>query len=376
MNTAAFADATTDAPAIPGAGDGLTPAWVTQALVAGGWRNARVEALEMQRIGEGVGVLAELYRLRPTYAPQSAGGPASMIAKLRSSSPQVRELCAAYGMYERETRFYRDIAGAVGLRTPEPYFCAFDAATGDFVILMEDLAPAASPDQIAGISLVELTAAVDAIATLHAHWWGDPRLAELRAIMPSAAEPPYAYVAENYRACLPAALAGLRARGHEPLARVAENIGGAIEAMLAAITTEPVTLAHGDFRVDNLMFRQTPAGPALTVVDWQVVMQVRGPFDLGYLMGGAAPTHLRRAQEMALLRRYHDTLTRHGVTGYSFEACQLDYRRAVLFSLVYWVEGFPVADRANPRSAALFDCWADRLAAAVQDLSLEAIVGA
>ncbi|HEX4196668.1 MAG TPA: oxidoreductase family protein [Caulobacteraceae bacterium] len=372
--TAARLDAAT--PVIPQAPDGLTAAWVTQALAAGGRPDAHVVAVEMERIGEGIGVVAELHRLRLSYAPNGGAGPATLIAKLRSSSPEIREVCAAYGMYERETRFYQEVAGAIALRTPAHYFSAFNSATGDFVILMEDLAPAVSPDQVAGISLDELTAAIDGIATLHARWWADPRLAELRPVMPPVAEAPYAHVAENYRACLPAALEGLKGRGHAGLARIAAKVGHAIETLLAAIAAEPLTLNHGDFRVDNLMFRQTPAGPELTVIDWQVVMQARGPFDVGYLMGGAVPTALRRAKETALLRRYHDKLTRSGVAGYSFDQCHRDYRRAMLFSLVYWVEGYPVIDRENQRTVALFDCWSDRLAAAADDLDLELLVEA
>lgn len=372
---AAAARLTAATPVIPQTPDGLTAAWITQALAAGGRPDADVVAVEMERVGEGIGVVAALYRLRLAYAPNGAG-PATLIAKLRSSSPEIREVCAAYGMYERETRFYQEVAGAIALRTPAHYFSAFDPASGDFVILMEDLAPAVSPDQVAGIALDELTAAIDGVASLHARWWADPRLAELRPVMPPVAEAPYAYVIENYRACLPAALDGLKARGHTRLARVAAKVGDAIETLLAAIAAEPLTLNHGDFRVDNLMFRQTPAGAELTVIDWQVVMQARGPFDVGYLMGGAVPTELRRAEETALLRRYHDRLTRGGVTGYSLDQCRLDYRRAMLFSLVYWVEGYPVVDRENQRTVALFDCWSDRLAAAADDLDLEQLIEA
>lgn len=192
--------------------------------------------------------------------------------------------------------------------------------------------------------------------------------------MPSAADQPYCNVDATYRASLPAALEGLKTRGHDDLARIGGKLGRAVEELLLAITAEPLTLCHGDFRVDNLMFRPTPSGPALTVVDWQIVMQARGPFDVGYLMGGAVPTHMRRAEEMRLLRRYHDRLTGLGVTDYSFDECLLDYRRAMLFSLVYWVEGYPVADKDNPRAVALFESWADRLAAAADDLRLEGLV--
>ena len=60
------------------------------------------------------------------------------------------------------------------------------------------------------------------------------------------------------------------------------------------------------------------------------------------------------------MHRDHDKLTRLGVSGYTFEDCLLDYRRAVLVGLNYRVQGYPVADLANPRTAALFDSGADR----------------
>jgi hypothetical protein len=286
----------------------------------------------------------------------------------------VREIVAAYGFYEREMRFYREVAPTIELSTPEHYFSAFDAASGDCVILMEDVAPAESPDQVVGIPLDMLTEAIDGVAALHARWWRDPGLADLAAIMPPACEPPYSNVPHNYRAYLPASLEGLRARGEHDLARVATKLGAGIDRVMEVMAAEPRTLAHGDFRTDNLMFRRGEAGPKLTVVDWQIVMQARGPYDVGYLMGGAVETGMRRAEEMRLLRRYHASLVRRGVAGYAFEDCFTDYRWAVLVGLNYWVQGYPVSDQANPRAVALFDSWAQRLDAAVKDLGLEALL--
>jgi hypothetical protein len=360
------------APSIPPASSGFTPAWITQALAAGG-RFGVVTGVESERIGEGIGLLAELYRLRLTYEAGNAG-PTSVIAKLHSSNREVREIAAAYGFYERETRFYSEVAKTIELRTPEHYFSAFDSASGDAVILMEDLAPAVSPDQIAGLSLTELTAAVDSIATLHGRWWNDPRLGALREIMPTIAEPPYSYAVQNYRSSLSVACDALKSLGHENLARLANRLDPLLEQMLQTLATGPLTLNHGDFRTDNLMFRQTKTGRELTVVDWQIVMQVRGPYDLGYLIGGAVPVSLRRAEEMNLLRRYHNRLLDLGVTGYNFADCLLDYRRAVLLGLANWVEGYPLVDQNNARAVALFGNWATRVAAAIDDLDLEGLV--
>ena len=371
---AADDEARAAAPAIPKTKDDLSAGWVAQALAAGGRPGCKINAVQMRRIGEGVGMLTELYRLDLTHARGGASGPASVIAKLHSSQPQARELCAAYGFYEREMRFYQDIAATIELRTPAHYFSAFDAVSGDCVILLEDLAPAKSPDQVAGIPLAMLTCAIDGAAALHARWWDDPRLDELRGSMPSFADPPYVNSIDIYRACLPAGLARLKALGQHDLARVAEKLGLAIERLIRDASSGPLTLNHGDFRADNLMFRQTSGGLELTVVDWQIVMQSRGPFDVGYLMGLAVPVELRRAEQGALLRRYHDKLIQSGVKSYSFEDCLLDYRRAVLIGLSYWAQSFPTIDLQNARAVALSDGWAERLSAAISDLGLEALL--
>jgi aminoglycoside/choline kinase family phosphotransferase len=156
--------------------------------------------------------------------------------------------------------------------------------------------------------------------------------------------------------------------------RIATKFGVAIDRLMVDLAAAPRTLCHGDFRTDNLMFRLTPAGPKLTAIDWQIVMQARGPYDVGYLMSGAVDIEMRRANEDRLLRRYHDGLVSRGVTGYDFETCREDYRRAILVGLNYWVQGFAVSDQSIPRAVALFDSWAERLDAAVKDLGLEALV--
>lgn len=361
------------APGIPRTPEGFTPDWVT-AVIAAKAPGSRVSGVTATRIGEGVGILAELYRLDLTYAPGSPAGPASVIAKLHASNPDVRQICAAYGFYEREVHFYRDIAPTLQIGVPGTHHAAFDPASGDAVIVMANLAPAVSPDQVAGIPLEKLTAAIDAAAALHALWWRSPDLAKIRGIVPASNEPPYSSVPDIYRAYLPAALAGLEARGLPDLARAATRLADSLGDLMHAFAAEPLTLCHGDFRVDNFMFTEGSSGLGLTIIDWQIMMQARGPYDIGYLMGGAVQTELRRSAEDGLLRRYHDRLVAGGVRDYSFEDCRLDYRRAIAIGLNYWVQGVAVADPNNARAMALFDCWASRLDAAFGDLGVEALI--
>ena len=55
--------------------------------------------------------------------------------------------------YEAEVRFYRDVAGTVGIRTPRCHFAAIDVSTGWFTLVLDFL------DSRTGRTLAETLAA-------------------------------------------------------------------------------------------------------------------------------------------------------------------------------------------------------------------------
>ena len=77
----------------------------------------------------------------------------------------------AMGFYEREVRFYAQLAAKSPLRTPRCYFSALDGEQGLSMLLLEDLAPARNGSWVAGCSVEEAEAVVRAIAPFHARWW-------------------------------------------------------------------------------------------------------------------------------------------------------------------------------------------------------------
>ena len=81
------------------------------------------------------------------------------------------------GYYECEHRFYTEVATGCGLRTPQTWFSAADAATGRYALLIEDLGAYERIDQLDGADPAHAAAVVDALAALHAQWWASPRLA-------------------------------------------------------------------------------------------------------------------------------------------------------------------------------------------------------
>ena len=101
-------------------------------------------------------------------------GTVSIVAKVPSGDPVSRATATAQHLYEREVDFYRHLARTVSIRTPACHHAAFDASTGGFLLLLENLAPAASADQLDDLSPSRAIVAVRELAGLHAPYWGDP----------------------------------------------------------------------------------------------------------------------------------------------------------------------------------------------------------
>ena len=119
-----------------------------------------------------------------------------------------------------------------------------------------------------------------------------------------------------------------------------------------------LTITHGDFRVDNMMFAGRGEGRQLTVVDWQTVGLGGGTADVAYFLGGSLPPELRRATESQLLGRYRDALAEYGIS-YPPDACWADYRRHSWGGLVMAVIAGMLVSRTE-RSDAMFVTMANR----------------
>ena len=102
-----------------------------------------------------------------------------MIAKLPSPDPTSRATGIGLRNYEREVCFYLEIAPTVDIRVARCYHAEWDAGTGDFVLLMEDLAPAEQGNQISGCDSDQARIAVLELAKLHGPRWGDPALDDI-----------------------------------------------------------------------------------------------------------------------------------------------------------------------------------------------------
>jgi hypothetical protein len=357
MTTAAF----------PTTVDALTPSWLTMALrEQAGLGDASVTAVRAEPIGQGVGILCQLARLHLTYDDSNVEAPATVIAKIPTLEPQTRQMVALFQFYEREVRFYRELAPRVSLPVARCYYAAHDPGSNDFVLLIEDLGDARIGDQLESCSIEDAERVIDELARLHAAWWNAPELEALDWVPDANSE-----VNRSGLMLYPMAWPMWKERFGEAVServiRAGEALGARYPEILDRLVAGPRTLCHGDCRLDNLFFATDPTHPALRAIDWQIAIRGVGTYDVGYFMTQSLSVDTRRAHEMALLRRYHAALVAGGVTDYGFDQLLEDYRWTALFCFAYPVMGGGLGNLSNERGMALGAAMTARSAAAIED---------
>jgi len=296
-------------------------AWLT-AVLQGAGVDAVVGSFSAANVGSGQ--IGESVRFKLAYERGGKTAPASIVGKFPSPDPDSFRTGVMLGNYVREVNFYRDLADSALISTPTCYLSTADEATGEFVLMMEDLAPAEQGDQLQGVSLERARLAVVEAARLHASHWADPAIDDLPWISGTRAAPASAVTPELVQGLW----AGFRERYAERLLPHWIEVG---EALVGRGNPEPPSgprcLVHHDYRPDNMMFATAGGGRAFTMLDWQSVSLGVGPTDVAYFLAGALPRDVRRAHEPEMLTLYHRTLTGLGVSGYSEADLARDYAR-------------------------------------------------
>ncbi|MXW26887.1 MAG: phosphotransferase [Dehalococcoidia bacterium] len=321
---------------IPMTTEDFTPEWVTAALRSNGTLgDGSVTAVEATPVGEGAGFLGSLARLTLTYEGTGADAPATVVAKFPALVEVNRGLAVQYQVYQREARFFNEIKSTItAMPTPEAYYADVEEATGNGVILLEDLdGKLRVGDQLAGASAREAEQLMTQIADLHATWWGRAE-EDTISWVPAFDGPVWAMTAQTLPSLWPTYQ---EERSHLLPPGMADIIERTWEGLIwlgQQLSRGPMTLVHGDYRMDNMFFPPSEGDP-ITIIDWQLMSRGRGPYDVAYFMSQSIDVELRREHERALVKRYHDGLLAGGVRDYSFDDCFEDYRLACLWCVMY-----------------------------------------
>ena len=236
----------------------LTADWLTAAIGAG-----EVSAFAVDRIG--TGQMSECYRIALSYA-DGTPGPESVVLKVAATDPVSRGTGHTLGLYEREVRFYSEVAPGLAGQTGGPishcYHAAYQPETGYFTLLLDDAAPAEVGDEIRGATIADAKLALTKLGRLHAPLIGSEALADAEWLN---REPPV------NQGLIPALYAGFADRYSEAITAdqriVCERLVEGFDAYVAAESARVKGLVHGDYRLDNMLFGRPGSLRDLTVVD-------------------------------------------------------------------------------------------------------------
>ena len=231
------------------------------------------------------------------------------------------------------TRDYLTLKNAPLLRC---YSAEYSKELNRYHVLLDDVsethidAAKKEPTLAYGLALAE------GMAALHAHWWGEERLAAALAPIHDAshiqrfvdiAEPGVAHILEQFSHEL---------KPHWP--STLRDIYDHHPTIMVERTREPngFTLIHGDPGAPNILVPRHGDRPIYLIdrqpFNWSLTTWL-GVYDLAYAIVLDWDIALRRQYELPVLERYHQHLMQNGVVDYSWQQLYDDYRLCVTMAV-------------------------------------------
>ncbi|CAH0552563.1 unnamed protein product [Brassicogethes aeneus] len=307
----------------------------------------------------------------------------SFIIKLLPQDPFSRFFVTEAQFDLREIKFYtqvvpdlesfksKNMSDKLDMRLPIPkcYYAHYspgstepEATPPESVLVLENIKPNGfvGADFSRGLTLKQTTAAVDAIAQLHA------LSLSLKMKEGKSLSERYPFLFQTTRAS--DSYQQLVERGLPQLSQFLERRPG-LENVLTALNDlrphtkdiienllspeEPMALiTHTDFWCNNLMFKEDENSCVCSILDWQMVTYSRPTNDLALLLISSVPAELRRIHTEKLLDGYWESLTTicrkmsldvEGELGYTRKKLSEDYQRSQLLALLLCIGSVDLA---------------------------------
>ncbi len=336
----------------------MTAQWLESALGIG------IASAEIEPVGAGAGFAGSVYRIRLAYRDVDSSAARTLIWKTASGDERTRDFLTTLGVYERELRFYQLLADKVET-APLTFFSEFDSESGAFCLIIEDLSHMSPGDQIEGCTFEQALEVVSGAGRLHSQFWSEEIGSEVSWV--PTFDGGTGYFERMHSVAwrrLGRAIQGIP----EGLLEVARRVGPRVSDVKARLSRTPVTLVHGDLRLDNVFFGQEQGGDGLKLIDWQAIRLGRGMYDLAYFLSTSVPVEMRRQYQTDLLEAYADTLSTHGVDYTSSDRAE-DFGWALLDIVTFVGIIGSTLDFQSPRGLELSETILSRLWAAIEDSS-------
>jgi hypothetical protein len=307
----------------------ISAAWLNEVLAESlEFGGAKIDAVQSTVIGEGIGYLSSVARVKLLYDKSDVikqGAPRTVIVKIEPQNEMFRRLGQEFNAFQREIRFYRQVAPQVNVRLPKVYYTL--AEPPNFAIVMEDLCHCTPGDQLAGMHAQQVITTARIMAKLQASFWNSAALSALDW-MPSTWDL-WRHFTDHWPSFVEHCHQWL---GPEHLLlgkRVAKHASWIIDQMQQA----PPTIVHCDLREDNLLFGAPGTPEEVLIVDWQLAIRGMGAYDIASLQGGSELAAERKGHALSVLCAWHETLLADGVIDYPYDDALRHFRLASLVCL-------------------------------------------
>ncbi len=306
----------------------ITAEWITFALRAGGAiKQSAARILNKEILGGERGFLSSVVRVVLDYDREEENAPRSVVVKIEPESDTMHRFGDELNAFQREIRFYKEVASKIPIRLPILYFSVDEPPA--YSMVMEDLSSYTPGDQVIGMHRDQVMATVEVLAKLQARYWNNFALEQLKW-MPTTNGVGIDYKEKwesfvtHFGSCVDKA-------GLEIGARLRDSVSW----LEKEIERRPKTIVHSDLREDNLLFGDPNSDDAILILDWQVAIRSMGVFDVARIIGGSELPSERGGHQFEVLRRWYDTLIREGVRDYSWEEAVHDLRLGALQLLCF-----------------------------------------
>ena len=222
-------------------------------------------------------------------------------------------------------------------------------------------------DQLEGCSLDQaMTVAVET-ARLHARFW-ERRSDDLLNWVPT-----FDAGSELFRRMHAVAWERLSRRVEtvpDGLVEMARRVAPRVIDVKERLSRPPLTLLHGDLRLDNMFFgRESSESAGFKLIDWQAVRMGRGAYDIAYFLSTSVPVEMRKRHQEDIVREYVYALSDMGISGYSYSDCMEDFGWALLDVVTFVGIIGSTLDFQSERGLELSGTIMERLWSAVEDSS-------
>ncbi len=314
----------------------VTTEWLTAVLrKSNAMTEGRVESVEADLGG---GHWSQNASLTLKYSPNSMGVcPKRLFLKMVNTDLGDGEyfLPSEVTYYQRD---YIDLSDAPLVRC---FDGAYDAEQNRYHVLLEDVSETHVPAYDLVPDLEHGKVYAEALAKLHACWWGVDRLKSIDATFHDAQhlQQFVDYGREGIEHTL--TIFKDRLKLHWP--DLIHEIFDKLPARLAnqAVNPSNFTLIHGDPNEGNILVPKEGIRP-LYLIDQQPfdfsITTWLGAYDLAYYLGLYWDRTIRKSLEIDILKHYHVTLIERGVSDYEWEQLFDDYRLCIALMVPVAVE--------------------------------------